>query len=475
MQHVLQTSKRVISAAIAAATIAFTVGAGALMGPVSASAASMPGDLIKGTSLSTVYYHGYDDMRYAFPNEATFFSWYSDFDGIMTLSDADLADITLGGNVNVRPGTHWIKITSDPKVYAVSTEGAIHWVESEEVAADLAGSDWADNVIDVPDVFFDDYSVGTSLMTALAYDGALYEMGGVVYLSWDGEMREVTDDGMDDNWFNADFVLDGANIDDSDLVLGDDVDMTLDVLTDASQTNDGVVVSVSDVTVSLASDSPASGTIVQGQATAGLANYKFSGSGNVTSVTLTRTGLSDQNTLTNVYLYDGATRLTDGYSFNSSGTITINGLDIDVDGSSTISVLADVGSASLAPTGQTVAVTLSSVTADGEVMATSLMGNTMTVGSGSALATVWLSANTVTASSVNAGTVAYPVWSAPVQINTREVWLKSANFRLTGSAPSDALGDITLFVDGVAQGSEGNVVYINGNNYASFDLTAAPV
>ncbi len=475
MQHVLQTSKRVISAAIAAATIAFTVGAGALMGPVSASAASMPGDLIKGTSLSTVYYHGYDDMRYAFPNEATFFSWYSDFDGIMTLSDADLADITLGGNVNVRPGTHWIKITSDPKVYAVSTEGAIHWVESEEVAADLAGSDWADNVIDVPDVFFDDYSVGTSLMTALAYDGALYEMGGVVYLSWDGEMREVTDDGMDDNWFNADFVLDGANIDDSDLVLGDDVDMTLDVLTDASQTNDGVVVSVSDVTVSLASDSPASGTIVQGQATAGLANYKFSGSGNVTSVTLTRTGLSDQNTLTNVYLYDGATRLTDGYSFNSSGVITINGLDIEVDGSSTISVLADVGAAALAPTGQTVAVTLSSVTADGEVMATSLMGNTMTVGSGSALATVWLSANTVTASSVNAGTVAYPVWSAPVQINTREVWLKSANFRLTGSAPSDALGDITLFVDGVAKGSEGNVVYINGNNYASFDLTAAPV
>lgn len=71
MQHVLQTGKRAFSAAVAAATIAFSVGAGALLAPTSASAASA-GDVIRGTSLSTVYFYGYDGMRYAFPNEKPF-------------------------------------------------------------------------------------------------------------------------------------------------------------------------------------------------------------------------------------------------------------------------------------------------------------------------------------------------------------------------------------------------------------------
>jgi peptidoglycan hydrolase-like protein with peptidoglycan-binding domain len=67
----------------------------------------------------------------------------------------------------------------------------------------------------------------------------------------------------------------------------------------------------------LASDNPASGYIIGNQATADLLHVAFTGTGVVNSVTLQRTGVSDQNTLSNVYLYDGMTRLTDGYSFNN--------------------------------------------------------------------------------------------------------------------------------------------------------------
>jgi hypothetical protein len=95
------------------------------------------------------------------------------------------------------------------------------------------------------------------------------------------------------------------------------------------------------VNVSLSSGQP-SGLIVAGQATADLAKFSFTGNGTLNSVVLQRSGISDQNTLSNVYLYDGNVRLTDGYSFNSNGSITINNLGVAVNGSKTLTVKADV-------------------------------------------------------------------------------------------------------------------------------------
>lgn len=228
------------------------------------------------------------------------------------------------------------------------------------------------------------------------------------------------------------------------------------------------------ITVALATSNPAAGTIVAGQALADLAHFTFSGSGTVNSVMLKRTGISDQNTLSNVYLYDGVVRLTDGYSFNTNGEITMNNIGLMVSGSKTISVKADVSSS--ASSGQTTMVTLTGVTAAGaSASSVSLSGNSMMIASGSTLATAQFNAaNTVLSASVNAGTSAYTVWSNSVQINTRSLWLKGANFRMVGSAPSDALANIKLYVDGVDTGKMATVVMTNGSNYAVFDLASAP-
>ncbi|MFA6497532.1 MAG: hypothetical protein WCT28_03790, partial [Patescibacteria group bacterium] len=180
MQNVLKNGKRALSVAVATATMLFSVGAGLLQPSVAAAASA--GDLIKGTSLSTVYYYGYDGMRYTFPNEKTFMTWYSDFSDVTTISDSSLADLSLAGNVVYRPGSYWIKVLSMNQVYAVGTDGAIHWIESEDAAVDFAGSDWNSRIQDVPDVFFTDYTEGTSLMTATAFDGMLYMDGGNYYI-----------------------------------------------------------------------------------------------------------------------------------------------------------------------------------------------------------------------------------------------------------------------------------------------------
>lgn len=228
------------------------------------------------------------------------------------------------------------------------------------------------------------------------------------------------------------------------------------------------------VTAMLATNNPATGTIVAGQATADLMHVTFSGSGTVNSVTLQRGGVSDQNTLSNVYLYDGVQRLTDGYSFNTNGQITMNNLNLAVNGSRTISVKADVTGGS--NSGYDIYTTLVGFTAGTSVNTVNLKGNDMFIASGSTLASAsFTAANSVTAATVNAGTSSYAVFRAPLQVNTRTLWLKAANFRVTGSAPSDALQNVGFYVDGVKVGNNAMMTTTNGSNYLSFDMTAAPV
>lgn len=124
------------------------------------------GDLIRGESLAAVYYFGKDGFRYVFPNDKTYFTWYSNFDDVKWLKDNDLGKIQIGGNVTYKPGIKMVKINSDPKTYAVGQNGTLHWVTSEEVAIALYGSSWNTMIDDVPDAFFSNYNVGGEIEVA---------------------------------------------------------------------------------------------------------------------------------------------------------------------------------------------------------------------------------------------------------------------------------------------------------------------
>lgn len=134
--------------------------------PAAAPAALTSGRLIK-ASAPTVYWYT-DDRRYVFPNEETFYTWFSpyDFARIVHISDADMAAIHVGGNVTYRPGSRLLKLSADPRVYAVDSRGTLRPIESEAVASELYTENWAQYIDDIPDAFFVNYSLGTPIRRA---------------------------------------------------------------------------------------------------------------------------------------------------------------------------------------------------------------------------------------------------------------------------------------------------------------------
>ena len=150
-------------------SIALVVSA-CLMALASTASAALPsaGTIVKGSG-SAVYWYSKDGKRYVFPNEKTYKTWYADFSGVVTISDAELASLQIGGNVTYRPGVKLVKIVTDPKTYAVDSHGTLRWVTSEALAAQLYGSDWNTKVDDVPDAFFVNYAIGAQIDAASQY------------------------------------------------------------------------------------------------------------------------------------------------------------------------------------------------------------------------------------------------------------------------------------------------------------------
>ncbi len=116
--------------------------------------------LIRTQESSTVYYCGQNGARYAFQNESTYFSWYTNFDNVTYVTVEELGKIRLKGVVTYKPGTYLVKIPSSPKVYAVSKGGLLHYVSSSYIGEALYGTTWAKLIRDIPDSFFASYTVG---------------------------------------------------------------------------------------------------------------------------------------------------------------------------------------------------------------------------------------------------------------------------------------------------------------------------
>ena len=134
------------------------------------AATNYKGKIVKMEGLSTLYYVGADNKRYVFPNSKIYDSWFTSFDNVKTLSQDEITSLSLGGNVRYRPGILLVKITTDPKVYAVGKNGVLRWITNETVAKALYGENWNQLIDDVPDSFFTNYQIGDSIYSASDYD-----------------------------------------------------------------------------------------------------------------------------------------------------------------------------------------------------------------------------------------------------------------------------------------------------------------
>ncbi len=223
-----------------------------------------------------------------------------------------------------------------------------------------------------------------------------------------------------------------------------------------------------DIKASLAANTPESGTIVAGQGMADLAHFKLSGDGKVKSVVLKRTGVSADSTLSNVYLFDGETRLTDAASVTSGSLITFSDASglFEVDGSMIISVKADIATGT---SGQTVGVELKSITLkDGSVASgTPVEGNLQSIATAS-LATVAMS-NATGSGNADPGE-GITVWQGTATVGTRDVILNRLALRQIGSIASADIENFTLFIDGTEVESEDE---LDANGYVTFDVSKA--
>ncbi len=152
-------------------------------------------ELVKSSRSDTVYFLDTSGVRHPFPSRAVYESWYGDdFSRVVTVRDSFLSTFPLGENIRMRPGT-LVKIPSSPDVYAVEPYGVLRRIASEEVAQEMFGEMWQDRVRDIPEAFWENYTVGKPIKYIHEIpDGFLYQIEGEdqLYYVWRGALVPVS-------------------------------------------------------------------------------------------------------------------------------------------------------------------------------------------------------------------------------------------------------------------------------------------
>lgn len=354
--------------------------------PMQVGAAAQAGDLIKMDGLSSVYYLGADGKRYVFPNEATYFSWYSDFSGVVTIPQAELESYPLGKNITVRPGTKLVKITTNPKVYAVEPNGQLVAIPDEATAAALYGANWAQRIVDIPDSFFTNYDISSKVASSSAYPaGSLIKFAGsedVYYIAEDGSARMIADEAvMAANRFRMSDVI-SATI--SMPSVGSPITGAETALTDTSSGAGGVANAGTGLSVSLSSTTAASASLPSLSYLVPFMSVKLTaaadGAVTVNQMTFRRGGTGAYGDFDGGYLYVGDERLSSKRSVTSDNLLTFTALGLNIPAGSSKVVTLKMNATTLANSSHYFSlVSASSISTNGAVVSGSfpISGNTM--------------------------------------------------------------------------------------------------
>ena len=422
--------KKAITVGVSATTIMWSVGFSAI--PVTFAATS--GDLIKTSASASVYYLGANSKRYVFPNDKGYFTWYSNFSGVKTISQTELESYPIGGNVTYKPGAKMVKITTDPKVYAVGMNGTLRWVKSEALAKALYGDMWNKQIDDVPDAFFVNYTIGSEISDASQFDKV-------------AQATAATS-------INADKGLGGGG---------------------------GPTVSGSTLTVSLAADTPAAGIVVQSAARVPFTkiNLTASSDGDVTVDTwlIERAGLAQDAGFASIDIVDGDSNLPIGdvaKNFTSEHTANFTeDIVVKAGTTKTVWLVGNMAAALTNYAGETPALGLKALTLKGgaTVIGTlpvvgnyQTLNNTISIGT----ATIQRGAYTnATNTALEVGKLNYTFFSFQIQAGSvEEVQFSQIKIYQQGSASmKDDLANLKLYRDSteIATGSANGI-------YATFNF-----
>lgn len=174
-------------------------------------------NLVKSKHSSTVYYLDGQRSRHAFPNIETYKSWYNeDFSKIVIVSDDFLSQIPLRKNMTVRPGKRLVKIPTDPKIYTVEDGGVLRHIENEGILEYFYGDDWKTRLVDIPEVFFSDYTLGEMIKNEESIpDNVIYKVAreSRYYWKYDRVLWPLADkEAIFDNGYDMDDVIEGTRV-----------------------------------------------------------------------------------------------------------------------------------------------------------------------------------------------------------------------------------------------------------------------
>ena len=460
-----------------------------------AGAVASAGDLIKMAGLSTVYYLAADGKRYVFPSESAYFSWYSDFSGVVTIPQSELESLSLGANVTVRPGTKLVKITTNPKVYAVVAGGNLLPIPDEATAATLYGANWNKRIIDVSDAFFTNYKISTTPVSATAYPaGSLVKFGtsaDVFYINTDGTASKISNEAaLTANRFKMADVITATIAKPTE---GAAITAAVSTLTDTSSGAGGSISAGTGLTVALASDNPAaasilsdgSGTTLDGQALIPVLKLNFTaaadGDVKITTLKLTRTGISSDSDIDNAYLYDGDSiiaRLADMQSISTKVmTFTDSAGLFTVTKGTTKSILVRFDVNRESTSGKTIGFSLNAatdVTTNGAAVSGSfpMAGNLMSTATVTDFGGINISRVADNSTAVDPGTTNFTAAHYTLTPSNQNLEVSFLKFQMIGSASASDVTNIKLY-DGVTQ--VGTTQQLSSGKIVTFDLSAAPI
>jgi hypothetical protein len=463
--------RKIFTASVMVMTLAVMLG----FGSFAHAATPQAGDLIKMDGLSTVYFLGNDSKRYVFPHESVFFSWHRDFSGVVTVSASELQSYPLGANITMRPGTKLVKITTDPSVYAVEPNGVLRKIQSESDAIAIYGPNWNKRVVDVADSFFTNYTIGKPLASGEIAAGTLVKNADdatVYYFDGTNYRPVASESAFYANRFSFNDVI----------TISKEITPKANAITNNefaydAQNATGPVTTASGVTVSLSSATPAAASLVASQALAPLVsvNLTAANDGAVTlkSIKFKKAGIASDSSFSNLYLYDGNTRLTDGSSM-SNGYVNFSGaslVTIPAGQTKTLTVKADIDAAANTGNIGLSLVAATDVVSTGATVNGSfpINGNLMSLFAKPAdMSTVALSSSTAAASPIKAGTLNAVIWAVNANVTNKPVDFKYLALQQVGSIQKDDLANFAIYVDGIKAGDGA----LNANNELIFDLNS---
>ena len=199
------------------------------------------------------------------------------------------------------------------------------------------------------------------------------------------------------------------------------------------------------INVSLSPANPAAGTITKNAQGVEVLRMRLSGTGTISTMTVKRTGAGATGDITNVYLYDGATRLVSGRSISSAtGDTTFVNLNTAVSGTKDLSIVVDfTGTAGNVHQFQVTAVGLTSGTVSG----------------------VPVSGNNFTVAGSNGGTITVAKTGNLGNPNVGQSNVEMSQFQLTTATEAASLKRITLLNGGTMKSSDfKNLMLKTGTN-----------